>query len=111
MAGSWISDYSVTYVAALGTILPTNGGVTAVVVPTAQAGGLASADVLSLGSWLNSGGQQQNLPAGLALNDNVLHLMFTTGSNGQPLIQASWAAFNSNYGGTINLPVNTNASP
>jgi hypothetical protein len=50
------------------------------------------------------------LPPGLAMNDNVLHLMFST-SNGQPIIQASWAAFNSNYGGTINLPANTNPSP
>jgi hypothetical protein len=109
-AGSWISDYSITYVAALGTILPTNGGSTAVVVPTSQSGGLASADVVSLGSWLNSGGQQQNLPPGLAMNDNVLHLMFTT-NNGQPVIQASWAAFNSSYSGTINLPADTNPSP
>jgi hypothetical protein len=105
-AGSFITDYSITYTAALGTIVPTNGGVNVVPVTiAAQAGGLSSGDVLSLGSWLNSGGQQQNLPSGLALNDNVLHLMFSN-SNGQPVIQASWAAFNSNFSGTINLPAN-----
>jgi hypothetical protein len=34
--GGWISDYSITDVAALGTILPTNGGSTVVIVPPSQ---------------------------------------------------------------------------
>jgi len=111
-AGSWISDYSITYTAALGTIVPTSGsGSPVVILPPTQVDGLASGNVVALGSWLNSGGQQQNLPAGLSLNDNVLHLMFTTSSTGQPLVQASWTAFNGNYSGTINLPVNTNPAP
>jgi hypothetical protein len=110
-AGSLISDYAITYTAALGTIVPSSGsggGSPAAILPPAQVDGLASANVLALGSWLNSGGLQQNVPAGLTLNDNVLHLMFTTSSTGQPLIQASWAFFNADYSGTINLPVGTN---
>lgn len=109
-AGSWITDYSVTYTAASGTILPSNGGGSVVaIVPPVQVDGLLSANVVALGSWLNSGGLQQNIPAGLALNDNVLHLLFTTSSSGQPLIQASWEFFNANFSGTINLPANVSA--
>ena len=108
-SGSLIGDYAITYTAALGTILPSGGGgggTPTAILPPGQVDGLASANVLALGSWLNSGGLQQNIPAGLTLNDNVLHLMFTTSSTGQPLVQASWTFFNSDYSGTINLPVN-----
>jgi filamentous hemagglutinin family protein len=111
-AGSWIGDYSITYTAASGTILPTGGGgggTPTAVLPPSQVDGLASANVVALGSWLNSGGLQQNIPAGLSLNDNVLHLVFTTSSTGQPVVQASWTFFNSTYSGTINLPVNVSA--
>ena len=83
--------------------------------PTAIASpidGLSSSAVLSLGGWLNSGGSQQNMPASIALNDDLMHLLFTQTSGGQPLIQASWSFFNPNFAGTINLPVNLgNVSP
>jgi len=135
-AGSWISDYAITYTAALGTILsppptpaptpaPSGPGTTTTTTPAVTAAsfaptsasvsptttanptdGLASSAVLSLGSWLNSGGSQQNMPAAIALNEDLMHLLFTQTSGGQPLIQASWAFFNPNVSGTINLPVN-----
>jgi hypothetical protein len=113
-AGSWITDYAITYTAAAGTIQPasSSGGtaVTPVVpVPPGQVNGLMSGNALALGVWLNSGGQQQNIPAGLVLNDNILHLFFSTGAGGQPVVQASWEFFNANFSGTINLPVNVSA--
>ena len=86
-------------------------GVQTCALPIYQLDGTASSTVAALGSWLNSGGQQQNMPSGLSQNDNVLHLMFTTSSTGQPLVQASWAFFSTGFTGTINLPANTNPSP
>jgi hypothetical protein len=119
-AGSFITDYNITYTAALGTITPVpvvnTTTTTPPVIVTApnQLDGTLSSTVAALGSWLNSGGQQQNMPSGLSQNDNVLHLMFTTNGNGQPVVQASWAAFSTGgtgFSGVINLPVNTNPSP
>ncbi len=61
-----------------------NSGTVTVVPPiptTAITGnpidGIASSTVLSLGSWLNSGGSQQNIPISTALSDNMMHLLFT----------------------------------
>jgi filamentous hemagglutinin family protein len=113
-AGSWITDYAITYTAAPGTILPTSGGsggpgVPVVPLPPSQANGFLSGNMLALGTWLNSGGQQQNIPAGLLLNDNILHLIFSTGAGGQPVVQASWEFFNANFSGSISLPLNTSA--
>ena len=81
-------------------VTTTNTTQTIIVLPPNQLDGTANSTVAALGSWLNSGGQQQNMPSRpVTQNDNVLPLMFTTSSTGQPLVQASWAFFSTGFSG------------